>query len=91
MIFEIDQHTNEVNVYDNFDQLTSMVEWQDILNDDIAVIDELGNIYKWDSRKSEEIGTIYNYTMISIAANIDLSLKCNNQYSELNQPNTFFL
>ena len=91
MIFVIDQHTDEVNVFDSVDQLTSMVEWQDILNDEIAVIDERGNLYKWDSTKSEEIGTIYNYTMTSIGANMDLSQKCNKQYSELNQPNTFSL
>jgi len=91
MIFLIDQHTDEVNIFDSIEQLASMVEWQDILNDKITVIDEFGNLYKWDSTKSDEIGTIYHYTMTSIGTNMNLSEKCNNRYSELNQPETFFL
>lgn len=93
MIFCIDNYSDpkEIVVYDSIDQLTNMVEWQDILDKGIINIDADGNIYEWDDNKKSEYGGIYGYSMKVVGTNIDLATKCFLIYERLNKPNEFLL
>ena len=53
MIFSIDNNSDpkEIVVYDTINQLTNMVEWQDILDKGVTNIDSDGNVYEWDDKK----------------------------------------
>lgn len=55
---------NQVIVYESISDLTQKVEWQDIFEGKSIIIDENGIEYQWDSTKTDEIGTVYDYTMI---------------------------
>ena len=93
MIFCIDNYSNpkEIVVYDSIDQLTNMVEWQDILNNGVTNIDTDGNIYEWDDNKKSEYGSIYGYSMKVVRTDIDLAKKCILTYERLNRPDEFLL
>ncbi|MEL0456670.1 hypothetical protein WJN01_10550 [Flavobacteriaceae bacterium SZ-1-7] len=66
MIFLIDKVNSEhqVVVYENIVDLTGRVEWQDLFEGNSIIIDENGTEYEWDSSKKNEIGTVYDYTLI---------------------------
>ncbi|GAA0733928.1 hypothetical protein GCM10009430_48520 [Aquimarina litoralis] len=66
MIFLIDKVDSEhqVIVYKNITDLTQRVEWQDLFEGKSIIINENGTEYEWDSSKKNEIGTVYNYTLI---------------------------
>lgn len=93
MIFSIDNYSvpKEIVVYDTIDQLTNMVEWQDILDKAVTNIDSEGNIYEWDDTKKSEHATIYGYSMKVVGTNIDLANKCLQTYERFNKPAEFYL
>lgn len=93
MIFAIDNYTEEKQtiVYDNISDLTSRVEWQDIQDTGVTIIDEEGNIYNWDKTKDEEISTSYDYTMKIVGSNKILGQSCFITYKRLNEPVEFNL
>ena len=93
MIFSIDNNSDpkEIVVYDTINQLTNMVEWQDILDKGVTNIDSDGNVYEWDDKKKIEHATIYGYSMKVVRTNIDLANKCIQTYERLNRPSEFLL
>jgi hypothetical protein len=93
MIFSIDNYSEpkEVVVYESIDELTNMVEWQDILDKGVTTIDSDGNIYEWDDTKKSEYATIYGYSMKAVKSNFDLANKCLLTYETLNRPTDFLL
>lgn len=66
MIFLIHKvnSNHQVIVYESISDLTQRVEWQDIFYSESIVIDKNGIEYQWDSSKKDEIGTVFDYTMI---------------------------
>ncbi|UZR98707.1 hypothetical protein [Chondrinema litorale] len=78
MIFLIDKVDSEyqVIVYKGIFDLTHSIEWQDIFEGKSLIIDEHGVGYEWDSSKSDEIGIVYDYTMISTLRISDLITQC---------------
>ncbi len=92
MIFLVENYKNKktVDVYTSLNELTSMIEWQDILGDAI-IIDESGNVYKWDNTKKEEIEFTELYSMKVVGKDIALANQCTETYQRLNGPTEFFL
>ncbi|MEN7550064.1 hypothetical protein AAG747_19230 [Rapidithrix thailandica] len=78
MIFLIDKVDSEhqVSVYENITDLTQRVEWQDIYEGKSIIIDKNGTEYEWDSSKKNEIGTVYNYTLIPTLRVSELLTEC---------------
>lgn len=66
MIFLIDQVGSEhlVTVYESIGDLVRRVEWQDIVEYNSIIIDVDGIEYEWDSSQKNEIGTVYEYSLI---------------------------
>jgi|JI10StandDraft_1071094.scaffolds.fasta_scaffold1001879_1 hypothetical protein len=93
MIFSIYNYTDpkEVVVYESVYDLTNMVEWQDILDKGVTIIDSDGNIYEWDDTKKSEYATVYGYSMKVVKPNLDLANKCLQTYERLNRPTEFLL
>lgn len=93
MIFVIDNYTEQKQtlVYNNLSDLTNRVEWQDILDTGVTIIDEEGNIYNWDETKEDEISTTYDYTMKIVDSNKILGQSCFLIYKRLNEPAEFNL
>lgn len=78
MIFLIDivNSEHQVFVYESITDLTRRVEWQDIFEGKSIIIDENGTEYEWDSSKKNEIGTIYDYTLIPTFRVSELITEC---------------
>ncbi len=55
----IDDDEESIDVYDSLEDFSYRVDRQDIINSDEILIDEFGNIYKWDETKTEEYGTTH--------------------------------
>ena len=93
MIFSVSiaNKVKHVDVYDSTEHLSSSVEWQDILDNDLTIIDEIGNIYQWDNSKTKEIGTTYNYTLKICGFNPELSREILNTYTASNKPSEFLI
>lgn len=90
MIFLVDfEGTPEVLVYTSLDDLIHRVEWQDIFEGKSYIIDELGNLYKWDDKQVKEFGTVHDYTLIPSGANIELAQLCKQTYESLDRPVEF--
>ncbi len=68
-----------------------MVEWQDVLDTGLVIIDSDGNTYVWDDTKDPEIGATYGYSMKVVGTNIKLAIKCKQTYERLHGPTEFFL
>jgi len=81
MIFLIDKIDSEhqVIVYENITDLTKRVEWQDVFEGKSIIIDKNGTEYEWDSSKKNEIGTVYEYTMIPTTRVSELITECLNR------------
>lgn len=82
MVFSVFKDNNylEVVVYDSIEDFTCRTEWQDIFEGYFTIIDENGKQYKWDDSIHMEFGTVYDYTLIPFADDIDLAQKCNEYY-----------
>ncbi len=78
MIFLIDKVNSEhqVIVYESITDLTQRVEWQDIFEGKSIIIDENGIEYEWDSSKKNEVGTVYNYSLIPTSRVSELIAEC---------------
>ena len=78
MIFTIDIVGSECHivVYDNITDLTQRIEWQDIFEGQLTIIDEFGVEYDWDATRFNEIGTTYNYTLIPTSRVSNLVTQC---------------
>jgi hypothetical protein len=79
----------EVIVYDTLEQLSESVDWQDILDEAIKILDDSGKIYKWDDTKKNEYGMVFNYSFRVIGIDEELVRKCNNEFIRLGQSETF--
>lgn len=96
MIFLIDILETQCNVvvYDDIAHFVQQVEWQDIFEGNSIIFDENGTEYEWDSSQKNEIGTVYNYTMIPTFRKSKLVTKCleiielNKHIQEFNFPKT---
>ena len=78
MIFliEIVATEHQVLVYKDIPDLVNRVEWQDIFEGKSIIIDEQGTEYEWDSSQKNEIGTIYDYTIIPTSRVSALITEC---------------
>lgn len=72
--------TFEIVVYESIEDFTNRTEWQDIIDDYFTIIDNEGNIYKWDDSKKDEYGTVYNYTLKVDRIDTELSKACLSNY-----------
>ncbi|GGZ94472.1 hypothetical protein [Algibacter mikhailovii] len=81
MIFLIDKVNSghQVIVYENITDLTKRVEWQDVFEGKSIIIDKNGTEYEWDSSKKNEIGTVYEYTLIPTTRVSELITECLNR------------
>jgi hypothetical protein len=79
----------EICVYESLDDFTQRTEWQDALNDYFTILDENGNIYKWDESKTEEFATTYNYTLIIKKTDVELGDLCKRNYALSNFASEF--
>ena len=69
--------------YSNFAQTNGFVKGKSY------IIDELGNLYKWDDKQVKEFGTVHDYTLIPSGANIELAQLCKQTYESLDRPVEF--
>ncbi|MCR8668044.1 hypothetical protein NO995_10150 [Aestuariibaculum sp. M13] len=78
MIFLIDivDSEHQVTVYKSITDVTQRIEWQDIFEGKSIILDENGTEYEWDSSKRNEIGTIYNYTLVPTSRISELITEC---------------
>jgi hypothetical protein len=79
----------EVFVYDSLDDLARRVDWQDILDKSLKILDEEGKLYVWDDSKKDEVGTVFNYSFKTNGTDLELVNKCKAKFSELGQPDSF--
>ena len=79
----------EVVIYDSLDDLSQRVDWQDILDPSIKILDEEGKIYVWDDSKENEVGTVYGYSFKIIGTDLELLQKCKTRFEQLGQPGEF--
>jgi len=79
----------EVFVYVNLEDLAQRVEWQDILDESIRILDEDGNIYVWDDAKRSEVGTVYHYSFKRHGVDLELIKKCKDKFIQLGKPDNF--
>lgn len=93
MVFSVDNYSfpKEVTVYESINQLVNMVEWQDVLDKGVTIIDSEGKIYEWDDAKNEEYATVYEYSMRVAGTNTDLADKCVRAYEALDNLSEFLL
>ena len=76
------ENTNmETTVFDSLEDFTKRIEWQDLLDNKLIILDESGYIYEWDKTKTEEYATTYNYTLIANKRNIELGQLCIQNYA----------
>ncbi|WP_130736349.1 hypothetical protein [Flavobacterium sp. J27] len=68
-----------VLVYQSLIDLTQRIEWQDVFEGQSIIIDENGIEYEWDSSKKEEVGIVYNYTLIPTDRTSKLLRECLNE------------
>jgi len=81
MIFLIDilDSKHQVKVYESIADLPQRVEWQDIFEGKSIIIDNNGIEYEWDSSKKNEIGSVYNYSLIPTSRVSELITECLNR------------
>lgn len=72
----------KLETYTSLDDVAQRVEWQDILDPSIIIVDEEGILYAWDDSKSEEIGIVYNYTFKINGRDEALASKCKTMIRE---------
>mgnify|MGYP000892849258 CR=1 FL=1 len=68
MIYLIDELEEEIQVstHDSLEAIRNGIDWQDIFEGKTKIVDEDGMMYKWDSSKENEIGTVFGYTLIPV-------------------------
>jgi hypothetical protein len=81
----------EFIVYDSLEDLSKRVDWQDILDPSLIILDEDGNIYTWDDKKIEEIGIVFNYSFKAVRTDLDLAKRCKAKFFEMGRPYSFEL
>lgn len=79
----------EVFVYDSLEDLARRVEWQDILDNSLKILDEDGKLYVWDDSKKDQIGTVFNYSFKTNETDLELIRKCKAMFTQLGQPDSF--
>lgn len=70
------ENTWEVDVYDSTHDVAQRVEWMDILEPDLIMVDEHGVCYRWDRNKTGEEGMTYGYTLVESGINKELAEAC---------------
>ena len=92
MIFLIEKIANrnlEVDTYDDLAGVARRVEWQDILDDDLLIMDESGQLYKWDNSKLTEYGSVYNYSFKTVGEDKMLLELLKENFTRLGRPANF--
>ena len=79
----------DVIVYDSLEDLSQRVEWQDILDISLKILDNEGKVYVWDDSKTNEAGTVYNYSFKTIGTDLVLVEKCRTKFRLLGKPDSF--
>jgi hypothetical protein len=79
----------EVFVYDSLEDLVQRVDWQDILDNSLRILDEDGNLYVWDESKRTEVGTVFDYSFKTNGTDFELVKKCKDKFNQLGQPDSF--
>jgi hypothetical protein len=79
----------EVFVYDSLEDLAQRVDWQDILDESLRILDEDGNLYAWDDSKRNEVGTVFEYSFKRNGTDPELMRKCKDKFIQLGQPDSF--
>ena len=86
---KINNNKIQFDVYESLEDLSQRVEWQDILDPSIMILDSEGKIYVWDDSKQQELGTVYDYSFKVRGTDLNLADQCNTMYGQLGQPNSF--
>jgi hypothetical protein len=79
----------EVSVYDSLEDLAKRVDWQDILDNSLKILDEDGKLYVWDDSKKDQVGTVFNYSFKTNGTDLELIRKCKAKFTQLGQPDSF--
>jgi hypothetical protein len=75
-----EQNKYEIEVFNSLEDFTHSNEWQDILGDYFIILDEKGNIYRWDESKTDEYATVYDYTLVIKRTDEELGKLCQQNY-----------
>lgn len=93
MIFLADTIRNEnkieVFVYESLDDLAQRVDWQDILDSSLKILDEDGKLYVWGDSKKDQTGTVFNYSFKTNGTDLELARKCKAKFNQLGQLDSF--
>ena len=93
MIFLIDRvegaNRLEVNVYESLEDVSQRIDWQDILDPLLTILDEQGKIYVWDDSRQDEVGTDFNYSFKPIGTNLELAGKCKAKFLQSGKSDSF--
>jgi hypothetical protein len=81
----VDKKKIEVIVYESLEDLSERVEWRDILDDSLIILDDQGRIFAWDDSQNNEVGTIYHYTFKVVGMDSELAEKCQTKFNEFEQ------
>jgi hypothetical protein len=81
----------EVTIYESLEDLSQRVEWQDILDDSLKIMDEDGKLYVWDDSNRNEVGTVFNYSFKTNGTDAELIKKVKDEFTKLGQPDSFVI
>lgn len=79
----------EVFVYDNLEDLARRVDWQDILDGSLKILDEEGKLYIWDDSQKNQAGTVFGYSFKTNGTDLELVAKCKVKFIQLGRPDSF--
>jgi GTP-sensing pleiotropic transcriptional regulator CodY len=81
----------EVFVYDSLEDLAQRVDWQDILDESLKILDEDGNLYVWDDSKRNEVGSVFSYSFKTNGTDFEFVKICKEKFNQLGQPDSFVI
>ena len=89
MIFAIERINEEVSQiqrFDNLDEVSNSLEWQDVYGGAYTVLSDEGEVYGLHETEQNEPAVVYGYIFTSKGTNTALSSKCVNVFAERNWP-----
>lgn len=93
MIFLIDRVEDanrlEVHVYESLEDVSQRIEWQDILDPLLTILDEDGSAYVWDDARQDEVGIVYDYSFKPNGTNLQLAGKCKAKFLQSGKSDSF--
>ncbi|WP_144395621.1 hypothetical protein [Pleionea sediminis] len=89
MIFAIErinEHVSQIQRFDNLDEVSNSLEWQDVYGGAYTVLSDEGEVYGLNATEENEPAVVYGYTFTTKGTNTVLSRKCVNVFAKQNWP-----